>query len=229
MNRSTPIHTGERSISVERCRDPELIEQVLRRDYFDDPIRYLPENTIRTLARSWFARRSEIYFITAEVDGAYAGFVFAHTMGPALWRLFARRHPLHIPALLRAKAKMRKPSTPESRPAHVPSDAAQVEKIEAEIAALNLPVLPRPFAWAPADGRSGRIALLFTHSGFRGLGLAQHMLEGAARHMAASGVTCVEAHIDEYNISSVRAFMKAGWEVSRMSARDFWARKKVGE
>jgi hypothetical protein len=43
--------------------------------------------------------------------------------------------------------------------------------------------------------------------------------------MSASGVPSVEAHIDLHNLSSARAFLKAGFEVYRMSSNDFWARR----
>jgi GNAT superfamily N-acetyltransferase len=212
-------------VSARRCREPELIERVLREDYFDEPVRSMRAAARRAFARSWCAAREEVYFVIAEVSGEYAGFVLAHTLGDQLFKGFARAHPRHLPAL--AWAKLRPARGPRSEAAG-PADEAGRAKVDAEVLALGIGRAGRTFAWAPADGRSGRVSLLFVGNRFRGHGLAPLMLERLSEEMRASGARLVEAHVDPYNLPSVRAFMKSGYEIERMADKDFLARKVLG-
>src|SRR5438105_2016545 len=150
-------------VNIRRCFDHELIASILRRDYFDDPIPYLSEGVIQTLARKWVAKRSQVYLLTAEADDAYAGFVFGHTLGPRFWRLFASSHPSLFPALAWARLKMRFAGNIKFSPAQSPSIRSERDDLEAQIATLKISTLPQPFAWAPEDSGSGIIPLVFVH------------------------------------------------------------------
>lgn len=214
------------SITVQRCLDARVAARILRQDYYDDPMPYLTDGVIRTLARDWITGKKEVYLLTVEVDGNYAGFVFGHRLGPHFWRLFARRHARHLPALLRARLRIKLGNKMRGHPS--PRLEQKVEDVEAQVAALNIPTLPRPFSWSPAsDGRTGILPLVFVRKDYRGHGLAQRLLKEFCERMFADGAQSVEAHIDPQNLSSVRAFLKSGWEVYRMSSNDFWARKRV--
>lgn len=214
-------------VTVSRCRDAEVIERVLRERYFDDPIRRFPAGLRRAFAASWCAKREEVYMVVAEVGGEEAGFVLGHTLGDELFRRFAREHPLHLPALAWTRLLMRlSPAAPYAE-AEGPSDAAGRAAVEEQYAALAIPRSGRPFAWSPGDGRTGRISLLYVDPRFRGHSLARRMLDLIAEEMRAAGARGVEAHVNPYNIASVRAFMKSGYEVSRASGSDFFARKRL--
>ena len=97
--------------------------------------------------------------------------------------------------------------------------------MELRVEALGIPALPRPFAWAPAGSGTGLIPLVFVHPERRGHGVAPRLLEGISEEMFRDGAGAVEAHIDLHNLSSARAFLKAGFEVYRMTTGDLWARK----
>src|SRR5690348_13607638 len=88
------------AIEVRRIRDAEYIERVLRQDAFDEPIPFFPPRLLRHAVRDFLAPDERAYFVVAEVDGRYAGFVFAHALGVGLWRGFARnaigRYPLAV-------------------------------------------------------------------------------------------------------------------------------------
>lgn len=212
-------------VSARRCREPELIERILREDYFDEPVRSFPAAARRAFARAWCATRAEIHFVVSEVGGEYAGFVLGHTLGDRLVKDFARAYPRHLPALVWTKLR---PSRRDARSeAAGPADEGGRAKVEAEVEALGIRRVGRPFAWAPADGRAGRISLLLVGKNFRGHGLAPLMLERLDVEMRAAGVRLVEAHIDPYNLPSVRAFMKSGYEITRMADKDFLARKAL--
>lgn len=213
-------------VVVRRCREPETIERILERDYFDEPVRSFSTGLRRAFASEWCAKRDEIYFVVAEVDGKHAGFVFGHAMGDGLVKFFARRNPRHLPQLLLTWLRMRlspNEKGPVSEAASVPPDTSGVE---AEFAALGIQNIESHFVWSP-DARSGRIALLSVHPDYRGYGLARRLLDGVAEHMSAGGVKTIEAHIDPYNISSVRAFLKSGYDIWRMADKDFLARRSV--
>jgi GNAT superfamily N-acetyltransferase len=211
-------------VEVQRCLDHEVIISILRRDYFDDPIPRLSHKLIQTLARRWIASRSQVYLLTAHVDGAYAGFVFGHTLGPRFWRLFASKHPTHLPELLRTALKMRFESKGK-RGSVNPLNGSKPAELASQIAALEISTLPQGFAWAPAGSSTGIIPLIFVHQHYRGRGVAGHLLDQISREMFRDGAKCVEAHIDLNNISSARTFLKAGFEVYRMTTDDFWARR----
>ena len=212
------------AVVVRRSHDPAVIARVLEEEYFDDPIRSFPAGLKRAFAAEWCAARDDVYFVTAEVDGRPAGFVFGHAMGDQLVKLFGRRNPRHLPALVWTYLRLRlAPVGTASEAAAVPADTARVD---AEFAALGIPEDARPFAWSP-DARDARIALLSVSSAYRGHGLARRLLDRVADEMAAGGVLAVEAHIEPYNLSSVRAFLKSGYELRRMAGRDFFARRRL--
>lgn len=212
------------AIVVRRTRDSALIARVLEEEYFDDPIRSFPAGLKRAFAAEWCATRDDIYFVTAEVDGRPAGFVFGHAMGDRLVKLFGRRNPRRLPALVWTYLRLRlTPGGAASEAAAVPADTARVD---AEFAALGIPEDARPFAWSP-DARDARIALLSVGRAYRGHGLARLLLDRVAEEMDAGGVLAVEAHIEPYNLSSVRAFLKSGYELRRMAGKDFFARRRL--
>jgi GNAT superfamily N-acetyltransferase len=227
---SNPIQSGAAdgggppSVVVRRSRDPEVIARVLEEEYFDDPIRSFPSGLKRAFAAEWCAARGDVYFVTAEVDGRPAGFVLGHAMGDQLVRLFGRSKPRHLPALVLTYLRLRlAPGGPSSEAAVVPEDTARVD---AEFAALGIPEDARPFAWS-ADARAARIALLSVNRAYRGHSLARRLLDCVADEMAADGLDAVEAHIEPYNLSSVRAFLKSGYELRRMAGKDFFARRRL--
>lgn len=210
-------------VTVSRCRDGEKIAWILARDYFDEPVRSFPPSLKRAFARRWCARADGLYFMTAEVAGEYAGFVFAHAMGDALFKRFARAHPTYLPPLAWTLLKMRTTGLLGRRRAAGQEAPRPAGPDEGALAVLALPSLPGPFAWSPADGRTGRIGLVFVSPDYRGRGLAARLLGAVAHEMADDRIESVEAHIDLTNLASVRTFLKAGWSVSRASGGDFLA------
>lgn len=217
---------GAPSVEVRRSRDAGVIARILDKEYFDEPIRSFPAGLKRAFAAEWCAKRDDVYFVTAEVDGRPAGFVFGHAMGDGLVKLFGRRKPRHLPALVWTFLRLKFApggKGPTSEAAAVPADTS---KVEAEFAALGIPHLAQPFAWSQ-DARDARIALLSVRPEYRGLGLARRLLDATAEEMKAGGVGAVEAHIDPYNLPSVRAFLKSGYELRRMGGGDFFARKEL--
>ena len=213
--------------AVSRCRDAGLIELIFERDYFDDPIRSFPAPLRRAFAGSWCAKREEVYLVVGDVGGERAGFVLAHTLGDRLFKGFARAHPRHLPALAWAALRMKLSRAEPYPEAEGPSDPAGRAAVDEQVAALGIRQTGRPFAWSPADGRTGRISLLYVDASYRGHGLARRMLDRVAGEMRAGGAHSVEAHINPYNLPSVRAFLKSGYEVSRTAGGDFFARKSL--
>jgi ribosomal protein S18 acetylase RimI-like enzyme len=111
----------------------------------------------------------------------------------------------------------------------VEGDAATLtpKDIEAQLAALDVTSLPRPFEWPAAGSGGGIIPLLYVSPDARGAGVAPRLLAGLNEEMFAAGASSVEAHIDVENLPSARAFRKAGFELFLMSTGDLWARKKA--
>ena len=225
MIRSMQLNNREGPVNVSRCLDYDQIATILRRDYYDDPVPHLSHRVIKTFARNWIAARSQVYLMTAEADGTYAGFVFGHTLGPRFWRRFATHHPNLLPALGWASLKMRLAARTKLSAAKPPPNKSAGDDLEAEIAALEISTIPQPFAWAPEGSGAGLIPLLFVDPVHRGKGVAPHLLNRLSGDMFRDGAKVVEAHIDLQNFPSVRTFLKAGFEVYRMATNDFWARK----
>lgn len=208
---------------MRRCQDPVLIEKILHDDYFDAPIPYFSGALIRR-ARDLLASSPDVYFVTAEVRGEYAGFVFGHTLGQSMWRNFARahlaRHPFAI-AWLVFRLKVLRPL--QQKLGHwLRWKGPAAEDVAANVQALRVPRLDRPFAWSAGRPNTGQVDLLFVRDSFWGLGLAPQLLGHTAAEMARQGVTLIEAHVDPWNYASLRAFLKAGWEVYQTTGGDFY-------
>jgi GNAT superfamily N-acetyltransferase len=221
---SSPASSTVADIQLRRCRNPALIEHLLSEHYFDAPICYFPRSLIRTLARGWFATSAEIYLITAEMQGQCAGFLFGHTLGPGLWRRFAREQwRRHFFALLWVAVTMRvlRPLRKRLRPrcasplAHGPA---------AQVRALDLPQLDHPFRWSPHRPDLGCTELIFVREEFRGHGLAPRLYRFLAEEMRCRGVRIIEGHIDAYNYASVRANLKSGWEIFQTTGNGLYKR-----
>jgi RimJ/RimL family protein N-acetyltransferase len=223
MSALTETIIAPAQVDVRRCLDQHVITTILRRDYFDDPIPHLSHGVIQTLAAKWIAAGSDVYLLTADVDGIYAGFVFGHTLGPRFWRLFARKHPSHLTELLWVAFKMRY-ARKAGRGSKPQLNGSSEDRLASQIALPEISTLPEAFAWS-SDSRTGIIPLIFVHPDHRGKSVARHLLDGISKEMFRDGAKCVEAHIDLNNISSARAFLKAGFEVHQMASNDFWARK----
>jgi GNAT superfamily N-acetyltransferase len=203
-------------IHVCRCTDTELIAQILKRDYADEPVRSFPRTVVATLARTWCSHKVEVCVLVVEVAGVYAGFLFGHCLGPRIWRRFAQEHPLLLPALARVwigqrfKHILRR----RSRPSGEGNPPAPVE---------GLPESGRPFSWGSVEAKSGIVEFLYVRPEYRGRGLAEQLLSQFFREMSQIGVGFTEAHIAPHNRASVRAFQKAGWQVHQTTSGDLWA------
>jgi GNAT superfamily N-acetyltransferase len=215
---------------IRRTHDPALIERILREDSFDAPIPYFPRRFLRRAVRELLAPSSAVYFVVAEVDGEYAGFVLAHTLGPSIWRKFARaqfrRHPIAI-ASIAIKLKARSLQWKLRR---------AVRKIRQESVVntqhrINLPPGVRqmdgPFAWSPERPDIAQLDQFFVRAPFRGRGLASQLLQQTAVEMTAGKVAMIEAHVDDTNEPSLRAFVGAGWEAFRTAGGDFYVRYQL--
>jgi len=217
--------TRQRTPECRRTHDPAEIEAILRADAFDAPIPYLSTALLRRAVRDLLAPSARVFFIVAEVERDYAGFVFAHTLGPTFWRAFAReqlpRHPLAVAWLIvrlkllrplhwrlrRLRAGMRKP-VPVSSSVGSPRVA--------------VPRLDRPFTWSAARPDIGQLDQIYVRDEHRGLGVAPRLLEQLKVEMRGTGISLVEAHVDGANQPSVRAFLKGGWEAYEMAGGDYY-------
>jgi GNAT superfamily N-acetyltransferase len=217
---SDPATAGE--VVCRRCHDPGAIEEILRRDYYDVPLRYFPGPLLRRAVREVLAPSPDVYFVTAEVQGQYAGFVFGHTLGQTVWRRFARanlaRHPV---SLARLVVRLRLLLPLRQRFARRRAAAGRGG------AAADGPAVPRldhPFRWSPERPDVGHVDMVFVPDRSRGLGVAPRLLAFTTREMADRGVTLVEAHVDADNRASLRAFLKAGWEAFQTTGGDYYLR-----
>lgn len=212
-----------------RTRDPEEIERILRQDAIDAPTPYFSRRLLRTAVRSLLASSPDVFFVTADVQGRYAGFVFSHALGPGMWRDFARRHVfrhpvalgmlmmrLHVLVPLRRKLAQQRGS---------PLGGRTSERTKG--IPVSVPKSDKVFAWSRGKGRVGQVDMLFVRDDYRGLGVAPEMLHCVIREMAGRDVTLAEAHVDPGNYSSLRAFLKAGWTGIEMSDGDFYVSTPV--
>jgi GNAT superfamily N-acetyltransferase len=214
-------------VSFRRTHDAALIERTLRRDAFDAPIPYLTPGLLRVAVRSLLAPSPDVYFVVAEVDGAYAGFVLAHTLGPRFWRRFAREqlaaHPIAMartvvslkfrPLLAELRRLRPKSSTPTGG-ATPPSPTVGLPD--------GIVTLDRPFGWSDPRPDIGQLDQFFVVPDYRGRGVAAGLLRTTTAEMERSQVSMVEAHVDADNVPSLRAFIRAGWTAYRMAGGDFY-------
>ncbi len=228
---SPPIEEqANRDVAVRRCRDPESAERILLEHYFQPPVCHFPRSLVRVLAGTWLTRSREIDFLTVDVAGSFAGFVFGHVLGRGIWHEFARsqlsRHALALawvwvklhwvlPAR-RAVARLGRTRLPARQP-------------EDPMRGLRLPRIEREFRWHDPAPDIGQIELIVVVDRFRGRGIAQALLEALVAAMAGRGVTLVETQIRRGNYSSARAFQKAGFEVFETLCGSYYASLRVPE
>jgi GNAT superfamily N-acetyltransferase len=218
-------------IRLYRCRDPQLIETILREDYYDAPVCYFPRSLIQATAHGWFAHSSQIEFVIAEIGGQYAGFAFGHNLGPTFWKKFARahaaRHALGLAWVLlqlRGPSVLRKRRQSQIRLEIAPRSADDVVHRRAD---MRLERRDHKFDWSPESPEVGQIDLLLVRKEFRGRGIASRLLHKIGENMAVRGVRRIEAHIDADNYNSIRSFQKAGFEVVQMSGGDHYAYRQM--
>jgi GNAT superfamily N-acetyltransferase len=208
------------AVSVRRCRDANMIERFLCRDYYGPPVSYFSPKLCRSAA-AWLAGLDEAFFLMAEVDGECGGYVFSHTLGSRLWRSFARTH-LHLGfPLALALARIRCAWLPLGKPRSATHALPQSDSDR--VRQLDLPRVPYPFAWTPPDFITGYIEMLYVAHAFRGRGIASLLLRGVVDEMQLFGVRRAEAHIDLSNYASVHAFLNAGWTAVITSTDEIYA------
>src|SRR5262249_46023271 len=140
-------------------------------------------------------------------------FLFGHTLGPGLWRRFAREHWYrHLFALLWVAVMMRV-LRPLRRRLRRRRGSPSADDPAAQVRALNLRQLNHPFRWSPHRPGLGCTELIFVRKDFRGQGVAPRLYQFLAEEMRYRGVRIIEGHIDAYNYASVRANLKCGWEI----------------
>jgi GNAT superfamily N-acetyltransferase len=200
------------------------MENILRRDGFGAPFDCFSSALFRTAVRDFLGTARDVYFIVAEWRGDYAGFALGHTLGPWMWRHFAKsyfiRHPLGMAWLvLRLKV---------IRPIRESVGAKRTSSIETPnlSSASDSIVRPlnRPFAWTYDHSNRGQVDQLFVREAYRGKGIASEILKHLVGEMAPGGVRLIEAHVDSTNLASLHAFQRAGWDAFRASEGDFLVR-----
>jgi len=206
-----------------RTRDPEEIERILRQDAIDAPTPYFSPRLLRTAVRDLLAPSPDVFFITAEVQGRYAGFVFSHALGPGMWRDFAIRHVFRHPValgMLMVRLHLLVPLRRRwARQAGSPGNRTS-ERTKG--VPIPVPKSDKLFSWTRGKGRVGQVDMLFVRDDCRGLGVAPEMLHCVIQEMARRDVTLAEAHVDPGNYSSLRAFLKSGWSGIEMADGDFY-------
>lgn len=208
------------TVRLGRCRDWQVIYDLLSNDFYDAPICYFPRRLLRASAK-WLADSDYVFVFTAQQGDARAGYVFSHLFGPDIWRKFSRSHPLLLPELVYVvltKRMNRSRKVAADRLAHA-TPSSSPEGIES----LRVPVSEAPFRWSEPDSKTAYIEMVYVAQEQRGRGIASAMIRHATQLLSNLGIAQLEAHIDATNYSSVRAFLKADWAVVETSTKDFKA------
>jgi hypothetical protein len=209
-----------------RSHDPVVIERVLRKHALGSLIPAFPRRFLRSAVRELVATSPRVYFVVAELDGIVCGFALAQTIGPTMWRRFARanllRHPFAI-AWIVLRHKIFTPIAGQLRRSRtVDRSRITAGRISQE---LDIPRVDRPFSWTSWAGNRpdvGQVDALFVCDSCRGRRVASGLLRFVQKEMTSSGVTLIEAHVDGTNIASLRAFRSAGWDACETAGGEFY-------
>jgi GNAT superfamily N-acetyltransferase len=219
---------GNHSIELKLCKDPVRIVEIFKQDYFDSPICYFPSPLLRALGK-WISDSDQMFLVTAEVNGRYAGFTFGHILGPSsIWKKFARAHLWHFVGLLWVWLRIHLFSWVRSRIFRKRRRIENPENLR-NLREMNLPRIDRPFAWSPDNPRIGCAELTIVGEKYRGLGLGPMLVNRLFKEMSDRGAYLVEMHADSDNYAAVRYLLKAGCEVSQMKGGDFYLRKGLSK
>jgi GNAT superfamily N-acetyltransferase len=215
--------SASHEIKVERCHDADVLLNIFQHEYYDSPVCFFPDRLL-SAASHWLIRLPEAFPLVATCETRVAGFLFGHSLGPGLWRRFSKEH-IHLAPWFATYAI--------SRLLNRRANRFDPRKLAGEFGAhdstliAELPANERPFTWTKPGSGTAYIDMVYVKPEFRGCGLAVRLLRTAATEMRNVGLDRIEAHIDQSNLSSVSAFLKAGWNVARASKGDFFASKSL--
>lgn len=206
-------------VEVERCHNADVVLNFLKHEYYDSPVCFFPDRVL-TAASQWLVRLPEALVLVASCETQIAGFLFGHSLGPGLWRRFAKEHINLGPWFAQyaiSRFLNRRSNRFDSR-----NLSGTVDEREPKVI-VGLPATERPFEWTKPGSGTGYIDMVYVKPEFRGCGLAPALLRASETEMRNAGLQRIEAHIDQSNVPSVIAFLKTGWSVARARGGDFLA------
>ncbi len=203
------------SVKISKCVNSEQIYRIIDQNYSDEPLRSFSNGVKRTFSKSWCLNKLEVCFLVAEIDGREAGFLIGHSLGPRIWRAFAKEHLQHLVSifyvLLRQRVKRKFRTEPQTTTHSISEDD------------LKLTNTNRPFPWQTSWGNGAILEFIMVYPEHRGQSIAPKLIQQFTKEMNLVGASYCEAHISPYNSASARAFIKSGWAVYRTKFGDIWA------
>ena len=207
-------------LTIERCRDPVVIESLLAEDYYDLPVSQFSKRLLSAAGR-WLALNDAVHFVTAVTSDKVAGYAFAHTLGPRLWWHFGFSSFTVFVELSRVYLKTRLVAKKASK--EIGAKHPIVNQKPDSITTSQIESSHKPFAWTPPDNATAYVEMLYVRPDFRGQHVAKQLLRSAVGQMRGANVCRAEAHIDANNYASLKAFIGAGWQVQRTCDGDYFA------
>jgi GNAT superfamily N-acetyltransferase len=210
-----------KTVKIVKLDDASKIASIINQDYSDPPVCFFSPNVINILSSRFFIDNPDVFFLVAEVDDIYAGFVFGHCLGPRFWRIFATKNPkcflnvAYIILLQRFKrSKFMKKNTR--------GDGLDLNK---QNSLISLPSSEGDFPWKTTWGNGGILEFIVVRPEFRGMNIAPQLISALDHSIRAKGILYTEAHISRFNNSSIQAFIKAGFSATRVASGDVWVSK----
>jgi ribosomal protein S18 acetylase RimI-like enzyme len=170
-------------------------------------------STVQRLMCHEASRRREVRCVVADDGGALVGLVIAVNNPRRYWRRFVVRHPMA--ALLILMSRLRSKTSPSDKE---PSDQSVRPLLEPG---------PNEYEWCAGGANVAAIQFIGVAAEARRGGIGAELYETFFKLVASAGITRVDAHIEPWNVASVRLHRRVGYRVFN-DGSGFYAIRELG-
>lgn len=170
-------------------------------------------STVQRLMCREAGLRREVRCVVADDGGSLVGLVIAVNNPRRYWRRFAVRHPMA--ALLILMGRLRSKTGPLDKE---PSDQSVRPLLEPE---------PNEYEWGAGGANVAGIQFIGVAAEARRGGIGAGLYQAFFKLVAGAGITRVDAHIEPWNLASVRLHRRMGYRVFN-DGSGFYAVRELG-
>jgi len=156
-------------------------------------------STVQRLMCHEASGRRAVRCVVADDGGALVGLVIAVINPRRYWRRFVVRHPMAALVILMSRLRSQ-PSSLDEEPGDQP------------VGPLVEPA-PNEYKWGAGGAQAAAIQFIGVAAAARRGGIGSGLYETFFKLVSSAGITRVDAHIEPWNVASVRLHRRVGYKV----------------